>query len=202
MLAKHNEVKRSKVVMAYWMKKGWMRFVSVKKGSYHAVPNYVKELFQERETLMNLIIDMETKLEEGEVNETPEVKKQLKDWEEIYQTIDLELNLLHEGHTFADLYQVGERYRGFEVFCYEDDVVPKGFYCKVEQLDMEFENTEDYATYLYVDTPLELISLFQIADEILGLDTEMLDPAIEITLLSEDEVKSCNQEFIPISTHC
>lgn len=202
MLAKHNEVKRSKVVMAYWMKKGWMRFISVKKGFYHDVPNYVKVLFQERETLMDLIIDMETKLEEGEVNETPEVKKQLKDWEEIYQTIDLELNLLHDRHTFSDLYQVGERYRGFEVFCYEDDVIPEGFYCKVEQLDMEFENTEDYATYLYVDTPLELISLFQIADEMLGLDTEMLDPAIEITLLSEDEVKSCKQEFIPISTHC
>jgi hypothetical protein len=207
MISKPNEVKRSKMVMAFWMEKGWMKYVSLKKGSYREIPNYVIELFEERERLMDLITDAEVDIEEGTIEETPEMKKQMADWEEIYQTIDLELHLLHDRHVFSDLYTKGHRYRGFEVFCYEDDAIPEGFYCKVEQLDMEFEG-EECATYLYIDTPIELISLFEIADSILDLDTELLDPAIEITLLSKEDVTKIEQEmsingasiFTPISS--
>lgn len=194
MISKQNEVKRSKVVLAFWMQKGWMQYVSLKKPSFRNVPEYTMELFHERERLMNRIIDKETELEDGTIQETPELKQQMKEWEEIYQTIELELSLLHERYQFADLYKPEHHYRGFEVFCYEDDIIPEGFYCKVEQLDLEFENEEDYATYIAVDTPVTLLSLFENADSILHLDTHIDDPAIEITLLSKEEVEKLRNE--------
>lgn len=195
MIAKHNEVKRSKVVMAFWMEKGWMKYVSLKKGTYRDVQNYVMELFREREQIMDFITGKEVEIEEGQIDETPELKQKMTDLEEVYETIDLELHLLHERHGFNELYQKETRYRGIETFLYEDDVVFEGLFCKVEHLEFDFPNGEDYAIYFYIDKPLELIQLFDIADDILDFNTEVNDPAIEITLLSSSDIKELETRF-------
>lgn len=191
---------RSKKVLAFWLKKGWMQYVSIKSGVYMDVQNYVIELFSEFERLMDLITNMEVDIEEGVLHLTPHMEEKLREWEEISEAIDLELTILNEQYGFTEIYQTDKRYRGFDAYVYEDDVLVPGLYCKVENLNFDFPSGEDYAIYLYIDQSISLLTLYHTANSELDLDVPLGDPALEMTLLSQEDVKGLHQDFIPIST--
>ena len=189
----------SKIALSFWMQKGWMKYVSIKTGSYNDVTSYVIELFRERECMMNALVKMEIDLDEGRVEETTAHMKQRDGMEEIFETIDYELDYLNAAYPFEELYLPGNRYWNFHEFCYEEDCIPPGFYCKVEQIELAFDNGEDCAVYFYVDIPIGLNPIFEIFNDMLGLNTDIDDESIEMSLLSEEDIKNYNGEIIPVS---
>lgn len=74
----------------------------------------------------------------------------------------------------------------------------EGLYCKVDHLDFEFPNGDDYATYLHIDAPITLLYLSRLSSKILEIETDLDDPAIEFTLLSSQDIRDIQKQGITI----
>lgn len=181
--------KRSKEILSFWMKKGWLQYVSLKTENYQHIKEYVKELYEEQENYMNIIAELDDSLENGTVERTPEVEKQKQSLELIHEAIWLELQILHDKYEPFELYMPNTRYSGIEMFQYADDVLPKGLYYKVENLLWETDQGEDYAVYLYLEEAVTTNNLIYVADRLMDMKAKAGDPSIEVTILSNKDIE-------------